>query len=253
MSFDDRIRQQYTGEAGHRYHDREKERPPRFRKEHMGFGNPFAPIKETSEVSFPWIGRPRARKIAPYVTDASVVLEYGVGTGWNLSQLNCRRRIGYDLSEHLEPLLKRSGIEFVKTIDAVADESIDAVICHHVLEHTAHPPETLKEIWRPLREGGSLLLFVPHETGMGFRRFDPDDPNQHLYSWSVQSLGNLVTGLGYTVTTARVQRFGYDRFAAVWANRLRIGEWGFRLIRGMIHLIRPGSEVFILGVKPRSG
>ena len=232
MSFDDQIRRRYTGAAGQDYHDRAHWVP---------------------DEAYPWVSRLRARKIAPYVTEASVVLEYGVGTGWNLSQLDCRKRIGYDLSDHAEPLLKRYGVEFVKTIDAIADESIDAVICHHVLEHTAHPPETLKEIRSTLREGGTLLLFVPHETGMRFRRYDPSDPNHHLYSWTVQSLGNLVTGFGYTVTTARIQRFGYDRFAAVWAHRLRIGEWGFRRIRGLIHLVKPMSEVFIVAVKPRGG
>jgi hypothetical protein len=62
----------------------------------------------------------------------------------------------------------------------------------------------------------------------------------------VQTLGNLVEDIGFKVVQAWVGRFGYDRFAAVWAARLCSGEIGYRFIRGLAHLLKPAFEVRIV-------
>ena len=196
--------------------------------------------------AYPWVARLRSRKIRPYISANDTVLEYGVGTGWNLAGLECKRKIGFDLADHLEPILERHGIEFVKDILAVPGASIDVVVCHHVLEHTANPPEVLEQIRHLLRPGGKLLLFVPYEKERRYRHYNAGEPNHHLYSWNVQTLGNLVEDVGFKVVAAHVGRFGYDRFAAVWACRLGLGELGYRFIRGLIHLLRPAFEVRIV-------
>jgi len=48
----------------------------------------------------------------------------------------------------------RAGLPF-------CDEAFDIVICEQVLEHLAHPENTLLEIGRVLRPGGLLILGVP--------------------------------------------------------------------------------------------
>ena len=47
-----------------------------------------------------------------------------------------------------------------------------------------------------------------------------------LYSWNVQTLGNLLETNGFTVIEGLVGRFGYDRFSAVFAVRYHLGEIG---------------------------
>jgi hypothetical protein len=89
-------------------------------------------------------------------------------------------------------------------------------------------------------------LFVPYEKEKRYHRYDPKEPNHHLYSWNVQTLGNLVEDTGFNVMEGKLGRFGYDRFAAVWAARLRLGEFGFRFLRKAIHLVKPGFEVQIV-------
>lgn len=42
-----------------------------------------------------------------------------------------------------------------------ADESFDCVICAELLEHIRNPIDVLKEVYRVLRPGGTLLLTVP--------------------------------------------------------------------------------------------
>ena len=228
MTFDYKIKRRYSGERGREYHETKRSIP---------------------ESAYQWVANLRAAKIQPDIRETDAVLEYGVGTGWNLAELKCKNRLGFDLSGHLEPIVQNHGIEFVKDIKTITDASIDVVICHHALEHVSRPPEVLNEIRRILCENGKLLLFVPFEKERRYRRFNPDEPNHHLYSWNVQTLGNIVRDMGFQVMQGKVEEFGYDRFAAVWAVRLHLGEAGYKLIRKAIHLIKPASEVYIMAKK----
>jgi SAM-dependent methyltransferase len=221
----------YRGEAGQRYHHDKRAVPA---------------------AAFPWLSRLRAEKLAPHVRSSDIVLEYGVGAGWNLAALQCERKIGYDVSDFLAGLLRERGIEFLPETAALPDATIDVVICHHTLEHVLSPSVALKEMDRLLRPGGKLLLFVSLEYEARYERFQRGEPNHHLYSWNAQTLGNLAEECGFTVSEADTGRFGYSRFAAVWAERLRLGERGFRLVRRMVHLLRPGIEVRVVALKATS-
>lgn len=222
------IEERYTGDSGRAYHE-------------SRFGIP--------EASYPWVARMRARKIAPHVRAEDTVVEFGVGHGWNLAALACRERIGFDVGAHVAPILRQHGIAFVERAEELRSGSTDVLICHHVLEHVADPAKTLAEFRRILAPQGRLLLFVPYEIERRFRRYRTDEPNHHLFSWTTQSLGNLVTDSGFAVASARVGEFGYDRIAAVWSHRLHLGELGFRALRRAAHTLRPGREVRIVATR----
>jgi SAM-dependent methyltransferase len=219
----------YRGEAGRRYQEAKRGVP---------------------EQAIPWVAALRARKFAPLVSPGDIVLEYGVGNGWNLADLRCQRKFGFDVADFLEPSLRALGIEFVADTKIIPDGAVDVVICHHTLEHVPHPPEVLEEIRRLLKPSGRLLLYVPFEGEGRYEHFRPDEPNHHLYSWNVQTLGNLVEEAGFKVAEAGIGQFGYTRFCAVSAAKLRLGEIGFRCLRRMLHMIRPAFEVRLIAVKP---
>jgi SAM-dependent methyltransferase len=227
-SFEESTRRRYQGEQGQRYHQAKRSVP---------------------DAAFPWVARLRAAKIAPHIKTSDTVLEYGVGLGWNLAELRCARRLGYDVGEFLEPLVRQRGIEFVCDPATLPDNSIDAVVCHHALEHTLHPAQTLECIQRLLKVGGTLLLFVPYEKERRFRRFDASEPNRHLYSWNVQTLGSLAEETGFKVIDARLGRFGQERFAAKLAVRFRLGEGSFRFLRKLANLLKHEFEVRLVAVK----
>ena len=220
----------YQGEAGRRYQQHKR-------------GIPGSAL--------PWVARLRAEKLSPFVRSADAVLEYGVGLGWNLAALKCRRKIGFDVADFLEPSVRALGIEDVADTKSLADGTMDVVLCHHTLEHVPDPAAVLGEIRRLLAPAGKLLLFVPLEREAKYNRFIPGEPNHHLYSWNTQTLGNLVREIGFDVAEAGTGEFGYTRFAAVWASRLRLGENGFRCLRRLLHILKPAREVRIIAVKPK--
>jgi len=151
--------------------------------------------------------------------------------------------LGFDVGGFLAPALAASGIEFVADWSALPDGTADVVVCHHTLEHVPDPWATLESMKRVLRPAGTLLLFVPFERERRYRQFDPAEPNHHLFSWNVQTLGNLVTESGFREIQVGLGRFGYDRFAACGAHRFGLGETGFRWLRRLCHLVRPLLEV----------
>ena len=76
------------------------------------------------------------------------------------------------------------------------ENSFDAVIMWHVLEHLPHPEKTLAEIRRILRPGGRLILAVPNFGSLQSRRtgnhwFHLDLP-RHLYHFTPETLQRLL-------------------------------------------------------------
>lgn len=222
------IRERYTGESGRSYHE-----------------NRFA----IPDDAYDWVARQRARKFASHLSPGGTVVEFGVGHGWNLAALRCRERIGFDVAAHVAPVVRKHGIAFVERSEDLPSATADVLICHHVLEHVPHPAATLKEIQRVLARGGRLLLFVPYEVERRQRRYVEHELDHHLFSWTPQTLGNLVRDCGFSLSSASIGRSGYDRVAAVWAHRLGFGELGFRALRGLGLMVRPVREVRIVAIK----
>ncbi len=215
----------YRGEAGQRYQQEKRGVPER---------------------AIPWVAKLRAEKFQPFIKPTDVVVELGVGQGWNLGHLQCAKRIGTDLEDFLPADLKANGVEFVRESASIPDETANVLICHHVLEHVENPPKMLDDAKRILKGSGYLLLYVPFEKERRYRRYDPNEPNHHLYSWNVQTLSNLVSSQGFLIDSALLGEFGFDRFASKLALQFGLGENGFRFIRKLIHILRSGREVRLI-------
>ena len=111
----------------------------------------------------------------------------------------------------------------------------------------------------PLWDGGLdfwtwwIFQFKRQQVRYLLRRYDPNEPNHHLYSWNVQTLANLVASQDLTISQVQLGEFGYDRFAAKFATRFHLGEKTFRFVRALVHLIRPGREVQLVARKSPRG
>jgi len=212
----------YLGEAGRAYHEGKRAIP---------------------HAAVPWLIQTRARLFQSEIRSTDSVFEWGCGFGWNLAGLHCFRRCGYDVATQLEADVRALGIEFLGQLEALPSNSFQVILCHHALEHVSDPLAALLGIRRLLARPGKLLLAVPFERERRYRRFDPAEPNHHLFSWNVQTLGNLLHVAGYGLRELGLRSYGYDRRAALIAVRLGLGERGFRLIRRVLQILLPLREI----------
>ena len=133
--------------------------------------------------AYPWVSNFRAEKFIPHVAESDLVVELGVGHGWNLAALPCRKKLGVDVAENVKSIVQAHGIEFLLSAAGTEPSSANIVICHHVLEHLENPREMLEEAKRLLAPGGRVSVYVPYEMHRKFRKYLPGDFDQHLYSW----------------------------------------------------------------------
>jgi SAM-dependent methyltransferase len=199
--------------------------------------------------AIPWICRLRAEKFQPFVQPNDVVFEMGIGAGWNLLELKCIAKIGFDVTDLFNESLSKKGIQLLASLNDLLPHSMDVIICHHVLEHVENPADTLRQLKTALKPTGRLLLNVPYETERKFRVFRKDEPNHHLYSWNPQTLGNLIYTSQLIPEFIRLQPFRFDRYAAVLACKLGVGESAYRLLRKGLLTLAPEHEIFAL-VRP---
>jgi SAM-dependent methyltransferase len=204
---------------------------------------------EVAEAEFRLMARERWRKIGLHVHPSDDLFEFGVGTGLNLACARAARRAGSDVSGHLSNSLESLGVEYFESPCQLPEHSFDVVFSHHSLEHVSAPHDVLRELRRILRPNGRLVVFVPFEKERRYRRFDDREPNHHLFSWNVQTLGNLVEVCGFTVESCKCGPTGYERFAARIAVRAKLGEFGYRALLQAFRVVHRPEEVRLVARK----
>jgi len=194
------------------------------------------------------VARSRSQKFQPFVKETDVVLEYGVGTGYNLVGIRCHEKVGYDVAEACRAKVESKGIYFTSDIQEVLEwqSRFDVVICHHALEHVPNPQMDLSRIRQVLKPTGRILLCVPFEKGRRYRRFAPGDPDMHLFSWKTQTICNLLLLTSYEICSAKIRPFGYERALAPLA---KLGFWCYKAGLWIARIARPvPDEIFVVAM-----
>jgi 2-polyprenyl-3-methyl-5-hydroxy-6-metoxy-1,4-benzoquinol methylase len=164
-----------------------------------------------------------ADTISPFV--GTHVLEIGAGMG-NLTRRLCRHRKRYiatDLNaeyvEQLRMAFRHRPLVEVARLDAENaedfrpfEQSVDTVLCLHILEHLTDDAEALRRIRTLLQPAGRLILLVPN------------DPS---------AFGTLDTALGQlrrydrAPLTQLVEQAGYEVEKVIEFNRVSTPGWRF--------------------------
>lgn len=147
-----------------------------------------------------------AWKFKPFITKDSAVLDFGCGGGYLLETLECRVRCGVEVNPAARAAAARGLLVYSSVEEVPPDLAIDVVISHHALEHVDHPLHQLQLLYARLQPGGRAVFVVPSEHWLWQSRYRPGDINQHLYTWTPLSLGNLFARAGFEVIEAELLR-----------------------------------------------
>jgi SAM-dependent methyltransferase len=160
----------------------------------------FAWQKRTGGVG----GHIEARKFSGVVKPNDVVLDFGCGSGAMLTSLDCGHRIGVDVNPAARREAEALAVEVHATLDDILPSSIDVVVSNHALEHVTDPFAVCRRLHEVLVPGGRLQLCLPIDDWRNQRSFRPQDTDHHLYTWTPQLIGNVLTDAGFVVVSSEV-------------------------------------------------
>ena len=104
-----------------------------------------------------------ARKFSSELNNPKIILDFGYGGGYMLSQLDADLKYGLEVNEIAQKEAVRNGVTVFNDLTLIQNSSIDALVTNHALEHVFSPLGTLKEIYRVLGPNGRFICFLPLE------------------------------------------------------------------------------------------
>jgi dolichol-phosphate mannosyltransferase len=177
------------------------------------------------------------------------VLDLGCGYGEFINNIRCGRRIGVDVNPE-SPEFLAPGVDFygrgIDDLDFLPNGSVDVVFSSNVLEHLPNKAvveQTLREVRRVLRPGGSVLLLGPN------LRFVPGaywDFWDHLVPITDRSLVELLGTLGFRVTHQIPRFLPYTTTTGVPQSPILV-RWYLRLPLAWPVL---GRQFFVRAITP---
>ena len=188
----------------------------------------------------------RVKKFLKYVSPDTLLLEYGVGGGFNIKNLVCKEKHGFDIATSVQEQVQKFGIKFFNKEEEIANEYYDVIICNHVLEHVPNPIETLSIIQSKLKDDGRLILVLPYEYSRRLSKYNPNDRDFHLYAWNVQSLTYLVMQVGFECVETQIRCCGYERYISALILKYRLPKFTFTPIFKLMNFLRPSKEIFLV-------
>lgn len=136
------------------------------------------------------------------------LLEIGCGSGATLQSMQQKgwHVTGLDFDENAVSNARSKGLDVRHgqlSAQAFADESFDAVVMSHVIEHVPAPVELLAECRRILKKGGGLVAITPNADSLLHRRYGRDwrglETPRHLQIFTLKSLASIAGSTGYAV------------------------------------------------------
>jgi 2-polyprenyl-3-methyl-5-hydroxy-6-metoxy-1,4-benzoquinol methylase len=146
------------------------------------------------------------------------LLELGCGSGVALQSMQQKGWCvtGLDFDEGAVSNARSKGLDVRQgqlSEQGFADESFDAVVMSHVVEHVPSPVELLAECRRILKKEGVLVALTPNADSPVHKRYGRNwrglEPPRHLQIFTPKSLASIADSAGFAVVRAFASLNGY--------------------------------------------
>jgi SAM-dependent methyltransferase len=160
--------------------------------------------------TFLWTGlQINSERLLPYLAPADIVLDFGCGPGGLLRLLkeHVNRIDGLEVNPAAAAIARESGCRIFVSLEEIPGGSrYDAIITNHVLEHVRDVCTTLEILRASLRSGGRLVAVLPIDDfrTRRSRRWDRNDVDHHLATWTPRLFANVLFEAGFEVSECRV-------------------------------------------------
>jgi len=191
--------------------------------------------------------RLNARQFVREIASTDTVVDFGCGGGFLLRELQAAQKIGIEPNETARTYAEEQGVRVFASAADVRDDTADVVISNHALEHTLSPWGELRELWRILRAGGKLCLWVPMEDWRTQRRPDASDINHHLYGWTPLLLHNLLVEAGFQVREVRIVTHAWPPKVGLLSQ---LPAWAFDTLATTWSIARRRRQLAAIAFKP---
>lgn len=157
----------------------------------------------------------RAESFRWYIQDKDW-LDVGCGLGGALEELApySNSAKGLEPAQERAEITRNKGFDVVSSVHDIQDNSLDVISLFHVLEHIPAQKEILIELRRKLREGGKLIVEVPHARDAMFTQYnhlpfkDFTFWSEHLVLHTRRSLSRYLEIAGYMdIAVTGLQRY----------------------------------------------
>jgi SAM-dependent methyltransferase len=186
----------------------------------------------------------------PYLNKDYTVLDFGCGNGGILSYVqSCVARVdGVEVNPSARVLAQRHGATIYDRLEKIpVDVRYDLIFSNHVLEHVRDVCGTLELLRARLVPGGKLILKLPFDDANSAyqRKWEADDIDHHLYTWSPRLLANLLDETGYKVQSCSLITSAWHP-KLFFAQKLGIG----RFVYWVFAVLKKRRQTFAIAVNP---
>jgi len=174
------------------------------------------------------------------------LLEVGCGDGAMLDSMakGGWQVAGVDFDERAVQIARSRGLTVYQgglTDQNFPDDSFDAIVMNHVIEHVLDPRALLRECKRVMAKGGLAVAITPNVDGWLHQLYGQDwrglEPPRHLHLFSAVSLAKLASTAGFCDVKARTTVHGAPYF---WLASQELFKYGVHKM-GTVH--RTGRRI----------
>ncbi len=194
-------------------------------------------------------GKIEAEKFQDYIRREHSVLDFGCGGGYALLNLYCSRKVGVEVNPTARASAERLGIECYDSLHWVEDGSFDVIISNHALEHVPFPIDVLRSVRQKLKPSGVFLLCVPIDDWRSERKYDPNDINHHLNTWTPQLLGNSLVEAGFKPAEFSIRILNHAWFRHIAPMHERMPKLLFDFLCYLCAVVIKRRQLFVIARK----